>query len=233
MSLLNDVRAEVASILSTNWKRRNGTVVPEAENVQLGNDAVVLDGTVLYADLADSTQLVDAYKDYFAAEIYKSYLLTACRIIRSEGGEITAFDGDRVMAVYLSTSKNSSAARSALKINWAVQNVVNPAIKKRYPNTSFSVAQSVGVDTSSLFVARTGIRGSNDLVWVGRASNYAAKLSSLRDSGYSSFITEDVFAKLSEDSKLGGSPRRHMWEKVTWSETGLTIYRSNWWWELK
>ena len=33
----------------------------------------------------------------------------------------------------------------------------------------------LGIDTSKLFVARTGIRKSNDLVWVGRAANYAAK----------------------------------------------------------
>ena len=115
--------------------------------------------------------------------------MTSCRIIRSDGGEITAFDGDRVMAVYLGDSKNSNAAKSALKINWAVKNVINPAIKKQYPDTSFEVAQAIGIDTSELFVARTGIRGSNDLVWVGRAANYAAKLCSLRDEGYSTFIT--------------------------------------------
>ena len=87
------------------------------------------------------------------------------------------------MAVYLGDGKNSSAARTALKINWTVKNVVNTAIKKQYPNTSYSVAHAVGIDTGKLFVARTGIRGSNDLVWVGRAANYAAKLCDLRDEG--------------------------------------------------
>lgn len=232
MGLLSDIRTEVASILATNWKARDGLVIPEPESIRLGNDAVEISGTVLYADLADSTQLVDSYKSHFAAEIYKAYLMASCRIIRSDGGEITAFDGDRVMAVYLGDSKNSNAAKSALKINWAVKNVINPAIKKQYPNTSFEVAQAIGIDTSELFVARTGIRGSNDLVWVGRAANYAAKLCSLRDEGYSTFITEDVFSKLNEKSKLGGNPKRSMWEKVAWREKGLTVYRSNWWWQL-
>lgn len=233
MGLLSDIRTEVASILATSWKARDGLVVPEPESVRLGNDAVEVVGTVLYADLAESTQLVDSYKRPFAAEIYKTYLLTSCRIIRSDGGEISAFDGDRVMAVYLGSSKNSNAAKSALKINWAVTNVINPAIKKQYPNTSFEITQAVGIDTSELFVARTGIRGSNDLVWVGRAANYAAKLCSLRNEGYSTFITEDVFSKLNETAKFGGSPKRNMWEKVIWREKGLTVYRSNWWWSLE
>jgi class 3 adenylate cyclase len=232
MGTLNDVRTEVAAIFATKWQKREGQVVPEPENVLLGNDAVTLKGTVLYADLAQSTQLVQGYKDFFAAEVYKSYLVTACRIIRSDGGVITAFDGDRVMAVYLGDAKNSNAARSALKINWAVKNVINPAIKQEYPNTSYEVSQVIGIDTSPLFVAKTGIRGSNDLVWVGRAANYAAKLCSIREPTHSSYLTEDVFNQLNETSKLGGNPKRTMWEKVTWTETGLTIYRSSWWWAL-
>ena len=81
-------------------------------------------------------------------------------------------------------------------------------------------------------IAKTGIRGSNDLVWVGRAANYAAKLCSLREATHSSYITEDVFNQLNEASKLGGSPKRIMWDKATWTETGLTIYRSSWWWPV-
>ena len=232
MGLLEDIRGEVASIFATKWERRKGQVVPEAGDVRLGNDAVTLDGTVLYADLAGSTTLTRDYKDFFAAEIYKSYLVAACRIIRKEGGEIVAFDGDRVMAVYLGDNKNTSAARTALKINWTMKNVVNPAIKKQYPNTSFTVSQAVGIDTSALFVAKTGIRGSNDLVWVGRAANYAAKLCGIRESGYSSYITEDVFKLLHSNAKYGGNPRQSMWEKRPWSGVGHTIYRSNFWWEV-
>ena len=232
MGLLSDIQGEVAAIFAANWRRREGRVVPETENVKLGNDAVTLNATVLYADLAKSTALVDDYKDFFAAEIYKSFLVSACRVIRSEGGELVAFDGDRVMAVYLGDGKNSSAARTALKINWTVQNVVNPAIKKQYPNTSYSVAHAVGIDSGKLFVARTGIRGSNDLVWVGRAANHAAKLCELREVGYSSYITEGVYGMLNDAAKFGGSPRQNMWEKRRWSGTGRTVYRSRFWWKV-
>lgn len=40
----------------------------------IGNDAVILDGTVLYADLAESTTMVNNYKNWFAAKVYKSFL---------------------------------------------------------------------------------------------------------------------------------------------------------------
>jgi len=233
MATANEIRKEVGDIFATAWESREGRVVPDSENLELGNDAVELEGTVLYADLADSTELVDNYKPAFAAEIYKAYLVTSCRIIRDRGGVITAFDGDRVMAVFLGDNKNSAAARAALEIHWAVKDVINPAIKAQYTKTAFELQQAVGIDTSPLFVAKTGIRGSNDLVWVGRAANYAAKLSAYRNGSYSSFITESVFKKLNDKSKYGGgTSRKVMWDKLMWEEMGITIYGSTWWWEI-
>ncbi|MDP2859195.1 MAG: adenylate/guanylate cyclase domain-containing protein [Bacillota bacterium] len=232
MSTGRALKAEVEAIFATKWKRRQGRVVPDVDAITLSNDSVTLDAAVLYADLADSTGLVDGFKDWFAAEVYKAFLIAACRIIRVNGGEITAFDGDRVMAVFLGDKKNSRAAQSGLTINWAVQNIINPAIKVSYPDTGFQVKHSVGIDTSTLLVAKTGIRASNDLVWVGRAANYAAKLSTLREDGYPTFISEAVFKKLSDGAKYGGEPRRPMWERRTWSQLGMVVYRSSWYWEM-
>jgi class 3 adenylate cyclase len=232
MAIADDIYAEVLEIFKSSWTKTDGRVVPDTDDVKLGNDAVLLKGTVLYADMADSTGLVNSYKDHFAAEVYKTYLKSACRVITHNGGVITAFDGDRVMAVFIGETKNSDAAKTALQINHTVQNIINKALKEAYQNSSFQIKQAVGIDTSDLFVARTGIRGSNDLVWIGRASNYAAKLCNIREDGFYSYITEDVFNQLMDSSKYGGDPKRAMWEKRSWNELGLTVYRSNWTWSI-
>ena len=75
-----------------------------------------------------------------------------------------------------------------------------------------------------------GIRNSNDLIWVGRSANYAAKLCGLVDGNYSSFITESVYSVLTDETKYGGNPRRSMWEKSYWQEYSIAIYKSNWTW---
>lgn len=232
MALLEEIQEEVKEIFKTKWERRDGNVVPEPDDVQLWNDAVCFDGTVLYADLADSTALVKGFKDSFAAEVYKAYLVSACCLIRLNDGVITAFDGDRVMAVFIGDLKNSSAAKTALMINYVVKEVINKSIKEQYPKTEFQMQQVVGIDTSKLFIARTGIRGSNDLVWVGRAANFAAKLCALREGIYVSYITEDVFNALSDTSKNGGNPKRCMWEKVLRTSQGINVYRSSWHWKI-
>jgi class 3 adenylate cyclase len=229
MSLNDDLQSEVAEFFKSGWDIRDGTVVPDTDDLALGNEGVRLEATVLYADMAGSTALVDNYKGEFAAEIYKAYLHCAAKAVRNEGGEITAYDGDRIMAVFLGESKNTSAARAALKINYARIKIINPAIKAQYRNTAYQVEHAVGIDTSSLLVARTGVRGSNDLVWVGRAANYAAKLTDLAASY--TYITKDVYDVLNKSAKI--SDGAEMWERMTWTAMkGLTIYRSSWWWSV-
>jgi len=231
MSLADDLQSEVEAIFATRWKARDGQKVPEAPDVQLGNDAVKLTATVLYADLAESTRLVTSYPPHFAAEIYKSYLHCAAKVISNNGGVITAYDGDRIMAVFIGNLKNTSAAKSALQINYCVTQIINPKMHNQYPDldSSFIVRQAVGIDTSELFVARTGIRGANDLVWVGRAANYAAKLCEERTGAYSSWITEDVYKVLAAEAKL--SQGKDMWERALWLDYGIYVYRSSYWWK--
>lgn len=229
MGFKEDLTIEVREIFATKFETRKGNVVPEAEDISLGNDAVTFDeAAVLYADLADSTKLVKDFKDWFAAEVYKSYLHCASKIIRDLGGVITAFDGDRIMGVFLGDNKCTSAAKAALQINYAVLYIINPALKTFA--TPYTVNHSVGVDMSKLFVARTGIRGSNDLVWVGRAANYAAKLCAIREGDYASWITAAVYDRMNKSSKFGGNPEKSMWEKRSWTAMGIDVYRSNWHW---
>ena len=229
MGIKNELEAKVKSVFSDNWTKRRGNVIPTYERIGLGNEGVEIEGTVLYADLSSSTSLVDKFKADFAAEVYKTYLYCAAKIIRSEGGEITSYDGDRIMAVFLGDTKEASAVRAALKINGVVLQTINPGIKKEYGARKYTVKQVVGIDTSKLLVAKTGIRGANDLVWVGRAANYAAKLCNL--AGDPTFITNTVYNKLSDATKY--SDKNNMWKKFRWKEMNdMLIYSSDYFWEL-
>jgi class 3 adenylate cyclase len=229
MGISEDLAAAVANIFGEQWTKREGRKVPEAEDLPLGNTGVELEGVVLYADLSGSTQMVDNKTKEFSAEIYKTYLHCAAKIVQDEGGVVTAYDGDRLMAVFIGDTKNSSAARTGLKINHAVKKIINPALKAQYPKTTFSVQQVVGIDRSDLLVSRTGVRGANDLVWVGRAANHAAKLTEL-SADHPTWITHAVYSALVDDVKA--SQGKPMWEERSWTSMGgARIYRSNWMWK--
>jgi class 3 adenylate cyclase len=133
------------------------------------------------------------------------------------------------MAVFVGGQKNTAAARCALRINWARTDLINPALKKQYPTSTYEVRCVTAVDRSSVLVAKTGVRGANDLVWVGRAANHAAKMAAL-SSDYSSRISDAVYDAMLDVAKF--TDGQNMWEKVTWNDAGRTIYRSTWKWSI-
>jgi len=226
MGLSSDLQKFVKDVFTNQWRTRNGVVVPDDTSVALSNDGVTMTATVLYADLSDSTALVDSHPHEFAAEIYKSYLHCAAKILRSANGTITAYDGDRVMAVFIGDNKNTSATRAALRINWAVSHVINPAIEKQYGQNAYKVRQVVGIDTGKLLVAKTGIRNANDLVWVGTPANHAAKLCALNN--YDTLIIEDVYKRLHDSARFAANA--NMWTRMSWSKMGRVVYGSNYSW---
>jgi class 3 adenylate cyclase len=225
MAFRDDLRALVDIKFKSQWTTREGRVVPDEASLKLGNDGINIDATVLYADLSDSTKLVDQMSATFAAEVYGTFLACASRIIRANGGAITAFDGDRVMAVYMGETKELDACVTALRINKAMSEVVRPSLLEHYPANRYVPQHTVGVDSSKLLVIKDGIRGANDLVWVGRAANYAAKMCALNHS-HSTYITADVFGMLPANlltTNIGTT----VWEPVRWVPmNNMLIYRT-------
>jgi class 3 adenylate cyclase len=227
MALADDLTAWVKETFKQPWEEEKTVGVPKPEDLRLNaNHAKNLEeAVVLYADLDGSTDMVDRYKWWFSAEIYKTFLKCAADIIKQEGGAVTAYDGDRVMAVYTGDSKNSSAALTALKINYCVTKIIQPAINERY-KTDFKLNHVVGIDQSQMRAARIGVRGDNDIVWVGRAANYAAKLTSLP--GKPTRVTAAVYDRLRNDVKATNGTS--MWEPEYWEENSIMTYSSTWRW---
>lgn len=231
MAIREDLAAEVKKIFKDAWDVTSGRVVPIPSSVGLGNKAVELENAaVLYADLDGSTNMVDKKKWEFSAEIYKTYLYCAAKIIKAEDGSITSYDGDRIMGIFIGEGKSDRAARCGLKLNYAVKKIIQPAIQAQYTKSDFKLAHVVGVDLSQLRAARTGVRGDNDLVWVGRAANYAAKMTTL-PSDYPTWITKAVYDELTDGLRM--FENNAIWEARSWTRMNkMSIYRSNWQWTL-
>lgn len=230
MSLRTELTKEVETIFADRWSVRDGRVVPDPEDIQHGNHASKLDAVVLYADLSYSTLMVDTEPFHVAAEVYKSYLHCSARIIKANGGVITAYDGDRIMAVFVGDSKNTNAAKTGLQITWAVNKIINPGLCSQYGDDAYEVTHVVGVDSSFIRATRIGVRNDNDLVWVGSAANHAANLSSISEGKSSVFISGRVYARLRTDLKVNGNPKQNMWTEMTYE--GSSVYRSRWQWSV-
>ena len=223
---------DVRRVFEPPWNIRAGLVVPNTDDVALATGAVKLDAVMLYADLAHSTELARRFDRQVAAKIVRAYLSAMTQLVKNAGGEIRSFDGDRVMGVFIGNSKHSSAANCALKMNHVVTKILRPKAEARFPSlvrNGFRLTHCAGIHTSQVLVVRGGVRGDNDLVFIGSAPNLAAKLSEIRNSPYHSYITHAAFRSLNRHAKTS-SQGKQMWEKVTikLGDETWDCYRSSW-----
>lgn len=228
MAFSDELNATVAGIFKGAWDvDRVGRTVPQPEDLRLdANHGINIDATVLYADMADSTGLVDQTAAWFAAEVYKAYMYVAAKLVRANGGQITAYDGDRIMAIFMGEDQASRAVRCARQIHWALFHVIRPGLEVQYGLGVYAPWHTIGVDRGALLAARIGVRGGNDIVWVGSPANHAAKLCALRDV-HAIRITEAVLNGL--DPALSLADQAFIWKvALKASPIGGDVWRTNW-----
>jgi class 3 adenylate cyclase len=200
----DEVENAVQTTLDTAWVIRDGIVVPETDDVTLKNGAVKVEAAYLYADLADSSGAAQTLKKEVTAKIIRSYVNAAVRIIRNKGGHIRSFDGDRVMGIFIGKTKRNDAARAALAINWAVDEVLAKKFSAKWPDlkNNYKLNHGVGIDCGEALIVRAGVRDNNDLVSIGAAPNIAAKLSELRGAPDLYVTTDNIYNYLNDPQKL-------------------------------
>ena len=234
MALKDELTEKVKEFARDSWGEiPNGYVVPSPETLTLGNTGSHINACVLYADLHRSTEMVDSLRDTRAAEYYKAFLHCAAKIIKDESGEITAYDGDRVMAIFMGDDHAQRSIYAAFEINFAVKTIINLAFANLYKETHRNLQHTVGIDCGQLLVAKTGVRIDSDLVFVGPAANYASKLNSFDglDPVYPTRITQQVFDKLNPGFiRYDGS--RPVWDGPYNNLKTRIHYRSDLWIEI-
>jgi class 3 adenylate cyclase len=219
----------VDDVFDTRFNDRAGQKIPESTDVTLADGAVKLDATFLYADLAGSGLIASVCPWDTTAKIIRAYLDCAVRLIRAYKGEVRSFDGDRVMGVFIGEYKNTYASKCAREIFWTTENIIQPKAVSKFKsvrNNDVKIRQACGIDTGIARAVRAGIRNNNDLIWIGRAPSFAAKLSDNREYPYCTFMSEAAYKVITADAKQSGD--LELWEKrdTRFAQKAEVCYRS-------
>lgn len=226
-AVADEVREYARATFRKAWEIKEWDRVPTEEDdaVGLGNKGVRIEAVILYADLSDSTGLVREHGDEFAAEMYKAYVYTAAKAIRFHHGSVTAYDGDRVMGVFVGEERANNAVDAAARMTAIIRDVLQPELKAMYSWTDYEFEHKVGIDESSILVANTGIRGNSDYTWVGPAANNAAKMAALKI-GLSTYISAAIFDQLNRHNLYVDGAGDLMWADLGSTDLGYQIYGS-------
>jgi len=241
MATKEEIIKAVSDFFSGDYEIIEGRAIPDVADIQLGKNGREIELAMLFIDIKESTKIVDGLRRTTAARMYKSFLWGVAQIAKMNNGELRSFNGDGVLMAFIGKSKRTNATKAAMQMSWFAQKVLKPKLDTVFQNNRLLCDQEIefdfgiGIDVGKVLVVRGGIRGgnNNDLVWVGNATNFAVKLSALSKDGYHIYISEDVYKKMKKSSKIGGNPKKNMWDSRTWNDMGgITIYRSNWTWPM-
>lgn len=228
MALLDDIKNKISSYATEKYDIEETTIVPTTDYSKLtfGNKGLTSDFAFLFVDIRQSSQLHDQYGFKTAAKIYQSFHEINVRVITANQGSVRAFDGDRAMGVFAGERKRSNAVKAAMQIQWAIRNILNPTLQT-------NIICGAGVDNGKTLVTKVG-KGRNtenqDLVWIGKACNYASHLSNEAEN--TTIISADTFTNMCKENKTS-SDGKEMWtQKVLTLINGNKIicYESSWVW---
>jgi adenylate cyclase len=230
MPLLEDLKNKVQTFFTEPYTTEETTIVPGTDYSKLtfGNKGLVAELAFLFVDIRQSSRMHEVYGYKTAALIYQSFHEMCVRIIIHNDGKVRAFDGDRIMGVFAGDSKCSNAAKAAMNIRWSIIHILNPKL-----NTPLSIG--CGIEYGKTLITKVG-KGrdinNQDLIWIGKACNYASHLCQVADN--SILVSEEVYARLNEIRKYGGDPKRSMWDKHRVEIKGNFIwtYKSNFTWPI-
>lgn len=138
--------------------------------------------TVLFCDLADSTELAHQLEPECLRHVIKAYQSRAAEIIIRYGGYVAQYLGDGLMVYFGFPTAHEDdairAAHTALELPEAIDEL-NEEITKKF-NVTLSIR--IGISTSDVIMGQIGTESNGDVLATGTAPNEAAHLQRLATS---------------------------------------------------
>lgn len=239
MSLLDDVKSSVSTHMAGTYETFQPRGVPLPEDIPEGAKAAKLTATSLFIDLRQSSDITNALRRQTAAKMLKAYFGGAVRIVNANNGYVRSFNGDGMLALFRDERRSNSAVKAAMQVKWFVRDILQPRFERYFESNRQAFGTSIGfdigcgLDDGDIYAVKVGIRGTNDVAWVGRCTNTSAKLSNLAASPRNILITRAVYERLAESRTLSNGT--HMWSDEFSREIGginRAIRSTTYWWSI-
>ena len=148
------------------------------ELVKQHPSAAVLGGatreiSIIFADLRDFTKLGEALKPAPLFELLNTYLNLLSEIVFAEGGTVTMFQGDAVMAIFNAPADQPDHPLRAIRAGWAMRTALN----EQHARTGYKPLHfGIGLNLGSAYVGNIGHSRIQNYTAIGDAVNTAKRI---------------------------------------------------------
>jgi class 3 adenylate cyclase len=189
---ISSIRTYVAQRMAAQVTERAVDSTNHARSICDQGEDALLEGTTLFVDIRQSSNITNHVRNEVAARMYESYFFGAVQIVEGNGGHVVSFNGDGMLAIFPTMPKSQAraedvrdAVRASLQIDWFVEHILGPNFSHHFtmrPDSTgrpLKFAVGCGIDSGEMRVVRIGYGPTWDVAWVGRCTNTSAKLSSV------------------------------------------------------
>ena len=157
---------------------------------------------ILFADISQYTPFAEALPSYDVIHVLNRYFYLVGQVIRRNGGVISDYIGDGLMALF-GVEESDEAALNAVKAGlemFAAVEELNPYLEGMY-GRHFQIR--IGVHFGEVVVGTIGVADMAKVVAIGDAVNLASRIEEAnKEIGTNFLISEETYAKVKEQIRI-------------------------------
>ncbi len=162
--------------------------------------------TVLFADVRRFTPLAEQLPPAQVVELLNGYMNVIVDVINEEGGMVSQFQGDNVMALFNAYGAQPEHALHAVKAGQEIQRAVI-TYQEAAPSYEPRLRFGIGIHTGKAIVGNTGARWRYNYTAIGDTPNLAARITAAVPP-YEVWISEATY------EQLGGRIQAHPFREI-------------------
>lgn len=197
----------------------------------------------VYVDLASSTKINIQEKKDLAAHIFDSYIKAVTKIFTEYQSKYIDIQGDGGFALFDGENSINRALVAAVTIKTLLSRQAqyfSEFVNSKLNNTNLSVR--IGIHKGNILAKKSGIRGENEIIWLGDAVSVASKICNLKFYENNQFQSDTIRVS---NTAYEGIKNRHLidsckcgeivnlwecykFEKLFYGISALYVLKSNW-----
>ncbi|MDH3635502.1 MAG: HAMP domain-containing protein [Gammaproteobacteria bacterium] len=176
-----------------------GRFVPEkvASSLLAGGGAIPVqqtEATILFCDIESFTQLTETLGPVKIVDVLNAYFSAMVEILEQNGGVVTQFQGDAILATFNVPIADDNHAHNAVH---AALEMLNRIASDKYEGEKLNIR--IGINTGPVVAGAIGARGRLNYTVHGDAVNLAARLEALnKEYGTRLMISESSAASVND-----------------------------------
>lgn len=178
-------------------------LIDDPQALKLGGETKEI--SVVFADIRGYTQLSENTSSQKVMSLLNEYLNIMVKEIWDEGGTLTAFQGDALMAIFNAPLAQTDHALRAVRAAWGMRRAILQYQRDRLQE--FPISYGIGVNTGAAVVGNLGSEGHiQNYTAIGDVVNVASRLQS-NASDNNILVTHAAFARVRQYVKVNQYPR--------------------------